>query len=82
MRMASTSIEKRLQTLEAEVAEIKRGLENRGQPANWLERWSGAFANDPAYDEAMRLGAEWRKRENAKSLRKRPKKKKNVRARQ
>lgn len=78
--MASIRIEERLQSLEAEVAELKRRL---GEPVNestdWLKlRW-GAFAGDAAYEEAMRLGAEWRKKENAKSLRRPKKKRKNVR---
>src|SRR5688572_6580053 len=69
--MANSNVQKRLQALEAEIAEIKRRLGVPGQPStSWLDQWWGAFANDPAFEEAMRLGAQWRKRENAKSLRK------------
>lgn len=82
--MSSSSVEKRLEALEAEVAELKRRVNGGQEPKKtWLdERW-GAFANDPLYVEAMRLGAEWRKKENAKSLRrpkKAKKKRKNVRS--
>jgi hypothetical protein len=81
--MANASIEKRLQALEADVADLKKSKVGTYKSSpSWLEVWWGAFANDPAHEEAMRLGAEWRKRENEKSLRKRPKKKKNVRPRQ
>ena len=82
--MAASNIEKRLEALEAEVAALKRQV-NGGADSNrtWLdERW-GAFANDPLYVEAMRLGAEWRRKENEKSLRrpkKSKKKRKNVRS--
>jgi len=76
-----SNIEKRLQALESEVAALKNQLQAQGEKGkNWLaERW-GSFAGDPAYVEAMRLGAEWRKKENAKSLRRPKKKRKNVRS--
>jgi hypothetical protein len=78
--MSTSNVQRRLEALEAEVAELKRQLQAQAQPSSWLDRWWGAFANDPAHEEAMRLGREWRKRENAKSLKKRPKKRKNVRS--
>ena len=81
--MAHSNVEQRLQMLETEVADLKRRLADRGQlGGSWLDQWWGAFANDPAFEEAARLGAEWRKRENARSLRSRSKsrKRKNVRS--
>lgn len=79
--MSASSVEQRLAALEAEVAELKKRLAARGEPgASWLDARWGAFANDPAHEEAMRLGAEWRKRENAKSLRRPKKKRRNVRS--
>lgn len=79
--MANSNVEKRLQALEAEVADLKRRLGAAGRPVgSWLDQWWGAFANDPAFEEAKRLGAQWRKRENAKSLGKRAEKGKNVRS--
>jgi hypothetical protein len=83
--MSAVSLEKRIDALEAEVAELKRRLISQKPERNWLdERW-GAFANDPLYVEAMRLGAEWRRKENEKSLRRQKKTKtkktrKNVRS--
>jgi len=82
--MASTNIEQRLQALEHEVAELKQRLETAPSPTEpWWRKISGIFANDPAYEEAMRLGRQWREKENARSLRKKKrtrKKPKNVRS--
>jgi len=79
--MSASSVEKRLAALEAEVAELKKRLAARGEAgASWLDARWGAFAGDAAHEEAMRLGAEWRKRENAKSLRRPKKKRRNVRS--
>lgn len=59
--MAALSIEERVAALEAEVARLKQrsvnGSEN-GRP--WWEHFRGAFHDDPDYDEAMRLGHEYR----------------------
>lgn len=78
---ATRNVEKRLQALEAEIVELKRRLEApRQSTGSWLDQWWGAFANDPAFEEASRLGAAWRKRENAKSLKKSRKKRSNVRS--
>jgi hypothetical protein len=67
--MAETSLEKRLTAAEArmtalaaEVAQLKQ--ERAAAPLSgkpWWEEIRGTFKNDPAYDEAMRLGREWRK---------------------
>jgi hypothetical protein len=83
--MGSSDIEQRLQVLEHDVAELKQRLETTPSPTEpWWRKISGTFANDPAYEEAMRLGRQWRERENARSLRKnrraRKKKPKNVRS--
>jgi hypothetical protein len=79
--MAGASVEQRLAALESEVAELKRRLAAHSESdAPWLDARWGAFAGDPAHAEAMRLGAQWRKRENAKSLRRPKKKRRNVRS--
>jgi hypothetical protein len=82
--MSSANLEKRLDALEAEVAALKRQVNgDKDKKSNWLDVAWGAFADDPLYIEAMRLGAEWRRKENEKSLRPRKKtkkKRKNVRS--
>ena len=76
--MASPNIKQRVALLEAEVAELKRQLHDKPDPNSpWWDKVWGAFQGDPAFLEAMRLGQEWRKRENAKSL---AKKRKNARS--
>lgn len=81
--MAAANVEQRLQALEREVAELGRQLTARPSPTEpWWERVWGAFAGNEAFQEAMRLGREWRERENAKSLKKKrtTRRKKNVRS--
>ena len=59
--MPSPTIEERLAALEAEVARLKQ---TTFAPAHedkpWWEEIRGQFKDDPAYDEAMRLGREYR----------------------
>jgi hypothetical protein len=58
---------RRITTLETTVAELKS---QAGSPG--LKDWRRAVGwakDDPGYGEAMRLGAEWRRRENLKSIR-------------
>lgn len=60
--MTDTSIEDRITTLEAEVASLKRRLDQEvaESPAPWWEAIFGTFADSPEYDDAMRLGREYR----------------------
>ena len=59
--MASTSLEKRVAVLEAEVARLKQERAATTETKKpWWEEIRGTFKNDPAYEEAMRLGREWR----------------------
>lgn len=66
------ALEKRVAALEVEVAEIKRRLaeESRSQEP-WWHRISGAFGNEPAFDDPMRLGREYRASLRPKSKRRR-----------
>jgi hypothetical protein len=68
--MATTNLAERVAALEAEVARLKALVERKPGPARpWEEQIWGTFANDPIYDEAMRLGRAYRE-----SLRPKPRK--------
>jgi hypothetical protein len=71
--MATPKLEDRVAALEAEVAKLKAMLQGPAAPADPWQRLWGAFANDPVYDEAMRLGREYRE-----SLRPKPRKPRKV----
>ncbi len=58
--MASARLEARVAALEAEVAKLKRKLEERDLIAPWWEQIAGTFQNDPLYERAMRLGQQYR----------------------
>ncbi len=53
-------LEARLAYLEAEVALLKHKAEKDTPPQPWWEQIAGTFANNSTYDEAMRLGREYR----------------------
>ena len=53
-------LEERVAYLEAEVARLKNKVENGLSSRPWWEQIVGAFADNTAYDEAMRLGREYR----------------------
>ena len=53
-------LEERVAYLEAEVARLKNKVENGISSRPWWEQIVGAFAGNLAYDEAMRLGREYR----------------------
>ena len=63
------SLEARVKALETEVAELKKLLSGTKQ-APWWELVAGKFANDPIYDEAMRLGREYRESQRPKPRKK------------
>lgn len=72
--MSPENLEKRVIAIEAEVAELKAKLATvSGEDVPWWKRISGIFADDPAFEEAMRLGREWRESFRPKP----PRKKKN-----
>ena len=59
--MSNTEVEKRISFLENELALLKQKVDKIEKPkeAWWKERM-GTFADDPAHEEAMRLGREYR----------------------
>lgn len=55
-------LESRVATLEIELAQMKQMLfvfVEKKEP--WWLKVAGSFENDPTFDEAVRLGQEWRK---------------------
>ncbi len=59
--MSKTEVEKRLSALEKEVAFLKQKIEKDEKAKEpWWKQIAGTFADDPIYDEAMRLGREYR----------------------
>ncbi len=59
----SNALEERIAKLEAEVSQLKNNQLNPQVPqlAPWWEDIAGSFANDPLFDQAMTLGAEYRR---------------------
>ena len=67
--MKSSTILNRVTRLEKSVEELREQLRAREAPQKpWWEEIAGKFANDPVYDEAMRLGREYRESLRPKSL--------------
>lgn len=83
--MAVPGIEHRVAALESEVARLKKRLEKAvPSQVDWLDAFSGVFDNDPVYEEAMRLGREYRESLRPKAARKTARKarKKSAKGRQ
>ncbi|MHC5596067.1 MAG: hypothetical protein ACYTXC_08945 [Nostoc sp.] len=64
--MTSQQIEQRLITLQQDIAQIKVLLQlSQSSPVQtqkkWWEKIVGSAADDPTFDEAERLGREWRR---------------------
>ncbi len=65
--MSTSTIEERLAAVETKLEQLQREKEqSKGQDsaAPWWEQIRGQFKDDPIYDEAMRLGREWRESED------------------
>lgn len=60
--MTLDEVAKRLSILESEMAHLKAAQEGRRKQnaREWFEQFSGSMANDPGFDEVLRLGKEWR----------------------
>ncbi len=59
--MTKAELEARIVALEAEVARLRAIVEKPAEPEEpWWEKYAGSWANDPDFDEAMRLGREYR----------------------
>lgn len=69
--MTVLELEARVKTLEKAVAELQQQVQKPAKSGRWWRDCAGWFANDPEFDEMVRLGKEYRD-----SLRPGPKKKK------
>ena len=61
--MASTeALESRLTAVEKDLAELKQTFAGakRNRPSAWWEKMFGAFADSDGFEEAVRLGKEYR----------------------
>jgi hypothetical protein len=59
--MSNAELELRIKALETELAILKekfKKIEKENEP--WWKQRVGIFADDPAHEEAMRLGREYR----------------------
>ena len=59
--MAELSLEERVAQLEAKIEQLQEQVATTRQDDRpWWEKRLGQFKDNPDYDEAMRLGREWR----------------------
>jgi hypothetical protein len=61
-------LEERLTLLEAEVERLKRKIDSNPAALPWWEKIAGTFAENSAYDEAMKLGREYRESERTNAV--------------
>lgn len=56
------NLESRVAELERQVARLQKHQKNRSGPTGreWLEDLYGAFASDPVFEKAMKLGRRYR----------------------
>jgi hypothetical protein len=61
MKTKAKPIEKRLDKLESEMAQIKLIVAEKNTPLTpWWEEITGIFADDPVFEEAMKIGRKYR----------------------
>jgi len=59
--MGPAQLEKRVAALEEELARLKSRMEGADALKPWWERIAGTFQDDPVYQQAMKLGREYRR---------------------
>jgi len=60
MAPSRSKLEQRVTDLEAEVSNLKRKVAALDTVQPWWEQIIGTFEDDPIYDEAMKLGRQYR----------------------
>lgn len=63
--MANT-IEERLAKIELELVRLRASVASSESKLGWIAAIDGMFKRDRAFDEAVKLGRQWRERENEK----------------
>jgi hypothetical protein len=64
--MPPLQLEERVALLEMEVTELKRQLKQGDEMrVPWWDQVAGTFVDDPAFEEAMRLGRQYREAQRA-----------------
>ena len=58
-----TLLEARVEALERQITELRNRITIGGRTKDW-RRTIGMFADDPVFDEIVRLGREWRESQN------------------
>ena len=58
--MTVPELAKRLEALEAAVAQLREQVKRAARPRRWWHEDAGRFADDPVFDEIVRLGREYR----------------------
>jgi hypothetical protein len=58
--MSPTELEKRVAMLEEELTKLKNRVETVDPGKPWWERITGTFEKDPVYEQAMKLGRQYR----------------------
>jgi hypothetical protein len=59
--MDKAKLERRMNDLEKQVATLRKQVEELSGAEPWWERIAGTFHDDPIYEQAMRLGREYRR---------------------
>ena len=59
-----TEIEQRLAAIEATLAQLQHQI-STAQPSNWIEQITGTFKDEPAFDEILAYGREFRQADSS-----------------
>jgi len=60
MASSTARLERRVAALEADLTKLKTQIEAMHTTQPWWEQIAGTFQHDPMYEEAMRLGQQYR----------------------
>jgi hypothetical protein len=60
MASSTSQLEQRVAALEAEVTKLKSQMQAMQTAQPWWEQIAGTFQHDPMYEEAIRLGRQYR----------------------